>query len=162
MKFRAIFLALALAACGQTGAEKAQTPAPGEPVDPYALYIEVGRYDVMLSHVENLNADRPGAAEQANEDPRAIARQLREVVWRYNRDRSDLCGRGLFTELSCAPAFSPVWINEPAASVATLDVLQARSNEVGAEVMRFWSAVCEDARTRETDEEARQYVCAIE
>jgi len=33
---------------------------------------------------------------------------------------------------------------------------------VGAEVMRFWSAICEDARTRVQDETARRYVCAIE
>lgn len=160
MKFRAMFLALALAACGQQGAEKA--PEAPQPVDPWALQIEVGRYDVMLSHVDNLTSERPGPNELQSDDPRVIARQLREVVWRYNSERSSLCGRGLFTDVACGPPYSPVWLNEPDTVTPTLDDLQTRSTELGAVVTRFWDAVCADARTRTTNEDERQYVCAIE
>ena len=161
MKFRAIVLALALAACGQTG-EKAKTPdAPAAP-DPLDLSIEIGRYGVMLSQAHSLTADRPGAAEAEVTDPHDLARRLRETVWEYNLERSSLCARGLFTDVACGPAYQPVWIGEEADTAPTLAELQTRSNAVGEEVMRFWRAVCEDARSRETDEQARQYVCAIE
>lgn len=163
MKFRAIVLALALAACGQGG----QAPAPEAPPaveapDPFTLNIEIGRYGVMLSHVHALTGDRPGAAEAEVTDPRELARSLRETAWEYNIERSRLCARGLFTEVACGPAFEPVWISEPATAEPTLDELQARSRALGDEVMRFWNVVCEDARTRETDEQAKMYVCAIE
>jgi len=55
-----------------------------------------------------------------------------------------------------------VWISEPVESEPSLEELETRSQAVGEEVMRLWNAVCEDARMREPDEAARQYVCAIE
>lgn len=161
MKFRATLLALALAGCGQMGAEKGESGEP-QPADPWALHLEAGRYGVMLSQIENLTADRPGPSGASSGEPAMIARQLREVVWRYNADRSDLCGRGLFTDVTCGPAYAPIWLSEPESAAPTLDELQTRSTAVGEEVMRFWTAVCDDARSRETDEEAREYVCAIE
>ena len=160
MRLRALVLALALAACGQAG-EQAKT-AEDAAVDPFDLSIEIGRYGVMLSQVHSLSADRPGAAETEVTDPRDLARRLRETVWEYNLERSSLCARGLFPEVACGPAYQPVWIGEPADAAPTVEELQVRSRAVGEEVMRFWGAICEDARSRETDEQARQYVCAIE
>jgi hypothetical protein len=161
MKFRAIVLALALAACGQTG-EKAKAPETAEAPNPLDLSIEIGRYGVMLNQTHSLTADRPGAAESDVTDPRDLARRLRETVWEYNLERSSLCARGLFTDVACGPAYQPVWIGEAADTAPSLAELQTRSNAVREEVLRFWDAVCEDARSRETDEQARQYVCAIE
>ncbi len=160
MNARAMALALALAACGQTG-DKAKAPDNAAP-DPFELSIEIGRYGVMLSQVHALSADRPGAAETEVTDPRDLARRLRETVWEYNLERSSLCARGLFTEVACGPAYQPVWIGEAADSAPSVEELRVRSRAVGEEVMRFWNAVCEDARAREADERVRQYVCAIE
>lgn len=159
MKLRALVLALALAACGQP-AEQAK--APDQPPDPFDLNIEVGRHGAMLSQIDNLTSDRPGAVDADVTEPRELARRLRETVWEYNLERSSLCGRGLFTEVSCGPSFQPVWIAEPQDAAPSLEELQTRSNAVGEEVRRFWDAVCADARERETDEEARAYVCAME
>jgi hypothetical protein len=159
MNARAIVLALALAACGQT-AEQAKAPAG--PPDPLDLSIEIGRYGVMLSQAHALTADRPGAAEQQVTDPRDLARRLRETVWEYNLERSSLCARGLFTDVACGPAYQPVWIGESGDAAPAIAELQTRSAAVGEEVQRFWNAVCEDARGRENDAQARQYVCAIE
>jgi hypothetical protein len=159
MNMRAMVLALALAACGQTG-EKAK--APDAAPDPFELSIEIGRYGVMLSQVHSLSADRPGAADAEVTDPRDLARRLRETVWEYNLERSSLCARGLFAEVACGPAYQPVWIGEAADSAPSVEELAVRSRAVGEEEMRFWNVVCEDARSRETDEEARQYVCAME
>jgi hypothetical protein len=160
MRVSAILLALIVAACGQP-AEKTETPEMAAP-DPFTLNIEIGRYGVMLSHVHALTADRPGSAESEVTDPSELARHLRETVWEYNLERSQLCARGLFTDVACGPAYEPVWIAEPADAEPTLQEIQSRSNDVSQEVMRLWNAVCEDARSRETDEQARQYVCAIE
>ncbi|HYD87253.1 MAG TPA: hypothetical protein VEA80_07250 [Vitreimonas sp.] len=160
MKLRAMMLALALAACGQAGqqvgAQEAEAP------DPFNLNIEVGRYGVMLDQVENLSSEAPNAAEPEVTDPRDLARRLRETVWQYNLERSSLCARGLYTAVSCGPSYQPVWIGEPADASPSLEELQTRSNALGEEVMRFWDAVCEEARAAEADAEARQYVCAIE
>lgn len=160
MKLRALVLALAVAACGQT-ADTAKAPEAAAP-DPFELNIEIGRYSVMLSQVHALSADRPGAVQGEVTDPRDLARRLRETVWEYNLERSSLCGRGLFTDVTCGPAYQPVWIGENADSAPGLDELAVRSGGVGQEVQRFWNAICEDARSRETDEEARRYVCAME
>jgi hypothetical protein len=157
MRLRAILLALALAACGET-AEKAPA-APAAP-DPFELNIEIGRYGVMLGHVRDLTRERPGSAVAEVTDPGDLARRLRETVWEYNIERSQLCARGLFTEVSCGPPYDPVWISETAAP--TLEELQSRSAALGEEVMRFWDTVCDDARSRVEDEQERMYVCAIE
>ncbi|MBC7768501.1 MAG: hypothetical protein H7124_06920 [Phycisphaerales bacterium] len=160
MKLRAIVLALALAACGQAS-EQAKAPENQAP-DPFNLNIEVGRYGVMLDQIENLTEETPNAAEAEVTDPKDLARRLRETVWAYNIERSALCGRGLYTAVTCGPSYQPVWIAEAPDSAPSLEELQTRSNALGEEVMRFWNAVCEEARTAETDEEARMYVCAIE
>jgi hypothetical protein len=161
MKLRAMVLAFALAACGQTG-EQGKAASTPEAIEPFDLSIEIGRYGVMLDQTANLTAERPGAIETAPDEPVAMARALRETVWQYNLTRSRLCGRGLFTDVACGPVYEPVWISEPETAAPTLEDLKARADAVGAEVMRFWNAVCEDARTRVTDEQERMYVCAIE
>ena len=64
MKLRAIVLALALAACGQTGEKQPRRPtAPAAP-DPFDLNIEIGRYGAMLDQVDRATpSERPGSAE---------------------------------------------------------------------------------------------------
>jgi hypothetical protein len=163
MKIRTLMLALALTACGQN-AEKAEAPAsPPEQPDAMTLNIEIGRYGVMLSQVHGLSGEGSGADTVADAtDPQIMARALREPVWEFNLERSRLCASGLYTEISCVPAFAPVWIGEPPTATPTLEELQARSNAVGEEVIRLWNTVCEDARARETDEDARMFVCAME
>jgi hypothetical protein len=159
---KAVVLALVLAACGQ-GAEEPTAPAEPERSEAFELNIQVGRYGVMLNQVHSLAGGAAGAeAEFDATDPQVLARALRETVWEYNLERSQLCGRGLYVEVSCGAAFAPVWIAEPPTAEPTFEELQARAAAVGEEVMRLWGAVCEDARAREPDEEARDFVCAIE
>lgn len=161
MKLRGLLLALCVVACGPP-AEKAKGPEASQAPDPFELQIEIGRYSVMLDQTENLTAERPDLTDLNRQEPRALARSLRHVVWQYNLDRSRLCARGILTEASCGPSLQPVWIAEPDTAEPSLQELQERSTAVGEEVMRFWNAVCEDARARETDEQERMYVCAIE
>ena len=160
MKLRVLILALALAACGQNATKGAHAHA--EPATPEDLQIQIGRYGVMLDQVHSLTAERPGANEQAPTETQAMARALRERVWQYNQERSSLCGRGLFTDVACGPAFEPVWISEAADATPSFEELRTRSDAVGNEVQRFWDAVCEDARTRETNQQDKMYVCAME
>ena len=162
MKFGVVVLTLALAACGQSSEKAPAAPAAEQGVDPSGLQIEIGRYGAMLGQVRGLTAERPGSAELDPTAPREIARALRETVWEFNVDRSQLCAKGLFAEVACGPAYEPVWISEPASAEPTLEDLQIRSTALGEEVMRFWDAVCEDARTRVEDAQEKMYVCAIE
>lgn len=156
MDVRAVLLALCLVACGQGERSKG-----AEPPDPMNLNIEIGRYGVMLDQVNEQTTERPGAAEPEVDDPHQLARRLRETVWRYNLQRSQLCAKGLFTDLACGPPYLPVWISEPDSVTPALHDLQTRADDAGAEVMRLWNAVCEDARARAAEDE-RMYVCAIE
>lgn len=162
MKFRAIVLALAVAACGQTGEKQGEVPTGPAGPDPFELNIEIGRYAVMLDQVSGHTQERPGSAEPEVSAPRDLARRLRETVWEYNIERSRICAKGLFTEITCTPAYEPVWIAEPPNAEPTLEEIQSRSQAVGQEVMTLWNAICEDARTRAASDEARQLACAIE
>ncbi len=162
MKLRALMFALALAACGQTGEKAAPAPATPEGPDAATLHIEIGRAGAMLSSVESLTSERAGSTEPNVTAPAELARGLRENVWRYNVQRSELCAKGLFTEVTCGPAFEPVWISEPDTAQPTLEEIQTRSNAVGDEVQRLWSAVCDDARSRIADEQEKMTVCPME
>lgn len=155
MKLRAIVLALCVAACGQ------DERAPQAP-DPFELNIEIGRYGAMLSQVNDHTRERPGSAQPEVTDLRDLARRLRETVWEYNLERSRLCAKGLYAELTCGPAYDPVWMSEPDSITPSLEDLRTRANAVGDEVMRLWNAVCADARSRVTDEQERMFVCPME
>lgn len=162
MKLRAIVLALALAACGQTGEKQGEAPTAPVGPDPFTLNIEIGRYGAMLNQVTGHTEERPGSAEPEVTDARDLARRLRETVWEYNIERSRICAKGLFTEITCTPAYEPVWISEPPNAEPTLEEIETRADAVGQEVMNLWNAVCEDARTRATTDEERMLACAME
>lgn len=161
MKFRAMLLAVALAACGQSG-EKIEPPSTSDVPNGFDLSIDVGRAGAMLSSVESLTSERPGNAEPDSSAPADLARRLRETVWEYNVQRSQLCSKGLFTEVACGPAFEPVWISEPATATPSLEDIQIRTVAVHEEVQRLWAAVCDDARSRVTDEAEKMAVCPME
>jgi|CXWL01.1.fsa_nt_gi hypothetical protein len=151
---------LALLGCGPQTGEKADAPQ-AQVVQPIDLQIEIGRYGVMLSQVQNLTAELPTPVDPDPEAPTSLARDLRETVWEYNLARSRLCSRGLYPEVSCGPAFEPTWIADLASAEPPLAELQNRANSVSEQVMPFWEAVCADIRQR-TVEDERAYVCAIE
>jgi hypothetical protein len=147
---------LALWACKPSGTA---TPQANNPQD---LQIEIGRYGVMVNQAAALTAQKPGTSMAEPSDPKEMARSLRETVWRFNVERSELCGRNLYAEVSCTPALEPVWMSEPADASPSLSELSERSQLVGQEVQKFWSAVCDDARRAVADPQQRRQVCAIE
>ena len=154
-------MVIAAALIGACRREPAPPPPPVAS-EASALQIDIDRYSYMLDQTRELTAERTGSADPDLTAPTELARALRETVWEYNLERSQLCARGLFVDVACGPALEPVWMSEPATAEPSLEDLQLRAEGVGAEVMRFWDAVCEDARTRTEDEEARRLVCAIE
>lgn len=160
MPLRALLIALALAACGPANQAPQAPPEPEAP-DPFVMQNSIGRYVSMMDQVQEVMREHANGAELEPTDPRALARHLREVVWAYNLQRSRLCGRGILPEASCGPAYSPVWLNEPADAAPAIDVLHARVAAVDAEVVRFWDAVCADARAQLPEAE-QGAVCAIE
>lgn len=159
----AIAALLSISACGQPAEKTAPQPTVTEgELNAFDVHIEVGRYGAMLSTVDSLTEEMPGVA--TNEDvsaPTAMTRQLREHVWEYNHTRSRLCGRGLYTAVTCGPAYNPVWLADPADAVVSLQEIQARNEALGAEVMALWGAVCDDHRARVPDEE-KMAVCPME
>src|SRR5689334_23244960 len=162
-----VFLALllsvaALGACRPPGQSE---QAPGAHVDPHALEVEVRHYGAMLHQTGALTATQIGAPDASAQDPKELARALREAVWQYNIQRSQLCARNLFTETTCSPPYEPVWISEPPNSRPTAEQLQQRSTEVGQEIQHFWGVICDDARRRAREQSAgadTRMICQIE
>jgi len=151
-----IFSVLALAACKPPG----QTDqASGPRVDPHALQTQIGSYSAMLRQTGAITSTQIGAPDASAEDAKELARGLREAVWTFNIQRSQLCARNLFTQTSCGPAFEPVWISEPPSARPTPEQLQTRSQEVSQMVQPFWTEICNDARSRTQDQAQRRAIC---
>ena len=152
----------ALGACKPPG--QAGQPSGARP-DPHALEIQIGRFGAMLHQTGELTSTQVGAPDAGAQDPKELARGLREAVWQYNIQRSQLCARNLFTETTCTPPYEPVWISEPPNSRPTADQLQQRSAEVGQEIQHFWGVICDDARRRAREQGAgadTRAICQIE
>ncbi|MGE0828697.1 MAG: hypothetical protein AB7O04_05015 [Hyphomonadaceae bacterium] len=142
-------LAFLASACAttETAAEAPQVAA--EPVDPWVLHIEIGRWGAMLGqteeHSETLAARQP-VRDESSEDTAVFAARLRQTAFELNAQRIAYCRAGLVTEASCVAPFAPAWLTSLDATPPSLDVAQARSNELGEAVMTFWDAVCEAAQ----------------
>ncbi|WP_395645537.1 hypothetical protein [Terricaulis sp.] len=164
MKLRASVIALALvsilAACGQSNTASS-TATTSEELTPANLQIDIGRTGAMLGNVRAITEDLPAGVETDPTALRELARALRETVWEYNLERSRLCGKGLYTAVSCGPAYEPVWIAEAADSEPTLEILNERAEGLRAEVSRFEGAICDDARSKVPENE-RMAVCPME
>ena len=164
MKLRALVFALAmvatLAACGQSNTAST-TATTAEELTPANLQIEIGRTGAMLGNVRAVTENIPPGVENDPTALREMARALRETVWEYNLERSRLCGKGLYTAVSCGSAYEPVWIAEAADSEPTLEILNERAQGLRAEVSRFEGAICDDARSKVPESE-RMAVCPME
>lgn len=156
------FVMTALVACGQQ--EKAAPAPESEQIQPFDLHVEIGRYGYMLSQVHAIANPEDGVEPSSEnpEEPRALARALRETAWEYNLERSRLCARNYLAAASCGPSYNPVWLADPADAAVSLADLQTRANDLSEHVMPFWDAVCADARSRVADEDEQRLVCAIE
>lgn len=165
MKVRALVFALGLAAtlaaCGQSTTATTTGTATNEELTPANLQIDIGRTGAMLGNVRAITEELPAAVETDPTALREMARALRETVWEYNLERSRLCGRGLYTAVSCGSAYEPVWIAEAANSEPTLEILNERAEGLRAEVSRFEGAICDDARSKVPENE-RMAVCPME
>lgn len=147
---------VALAACKQNNAvHDVATNAQD-------LHIEIGRYGAMLNETAHLTEGKTGTGLSDPADVKELARSLREAVWTYNVQRSELCQRNLYTEVSCGPALDPVWMTEPADTAPSLADIQQRSQDVGGEIQKFWGAICDDARRGVRDANERMAVCPME
>ena len=163
IRFAVLALVL-LGACATAPVDPAAAQPASERVDPWALYIDVGRLNVMLSHVDDLTgetADMPGSDPHAD-SPRNIARALRETVWKYNLTRSQLCARGLYIDISCSAAFAPDWLRDAPTIEPPLQLLEDRAGVVSTRVMQLWDRVCDDAKAHAANDEDRQTICGIE
>ena len=150
-----------LAAIALAGCKPAAPPKPNQS-DAQTLQIEIGRYGVMLGQTAALTAGKPGTGAGDPTEAKELARALRETVWTYNVQRSQLCARNLYADVSCGPALDPVWLTEPVETPPTLIELRQRSREVGEAVQKFWSAVCDDAKRAQTDPAQRGVICVME
>src|SRR5262245_32488760 len=98
MRVLIVLAVAALTACKPQGAAQQAN-------NPQDLNIEIGRYSAMLNTTQQLTAEKTGTSMAEVTDPKVLARRLRETVWQYNVQRSELCGKNLYTEVSCGPAF---------------------------------------------------------
>lgn len=120
---------------------------------------------LRMSHPEFPKPPRSGAELARRNDPRRLARVLRETVWEYNAESSGLCANNLYTEWSCLPPLNPSWLNEPMGASPSLEELRRRSALVDARLEPLWRGACADYQARNTEavvaETYMQY-CSIE
>jgi hypothetical protein len=119
-----------------------------EASDPVVLSIEVGRYAYMLTQTAELApaaAAEPPAGQSApaqGAQRAALQSQLVETAFTLNAQRARLCRDAVLPGLTCVAPFRPTWLNAPPGAAPDAAVLQARADELGAQVMALWDAVC--------------------
>jgi hypothetical protein len=121
----------------------APAAAQSERVDPHVLSIEIGRWGVMLSQIEDYRPWADRETETPVQERVRLAAELREQVWRYNAERTRICSEGAITSASCGASYLPAWLNEAPGAAPTLETLQSRSDEVAKRVGPLWDAACE-------------------
>ena len=136
-------LGLTILVAGPAGAAP-----PGSDVS--AVAIDVGRWDVMLDQVGERMPSTSSEHEESMASNEKLGHQLVSQVWAYNLVRAKACTEGIAIATSCGPGWVPGWAAKPRAKVASLDVINRRSEEVGEHIGALWDAVCNEAAANGT------------
>jgi hypothetical protein len=153
-------MALTLAAC-------AHQPTKNDDYDDddTNLYIEFSYPYLMLDRTRELAKLRYSTSDiDTRNDPRELARVLRETAWEYNAEISSLCAQGLYAELSCLPPLNPPWLFESPRASPSIEELRQREELVHERVRPLWDAACADFRERHPGVTGGDYMqyCSIE
>jgi hypothetical protein len=143
---------LGLTACSPEQKPKAPEPAPApqpsaaaaaaEPIDPFLLGIETGRWQVLIERATS-GADQapmPAPAEEA--DTLSIDRSLKQGASDLLALRDTVCARNLLPTEKCTIPDWPAWTTEPVTAATPLETLQQRSDWLGSAMSDFVDAGC--------------------
>ncbi len=152
--------AIALSAC----AGVAQLPQPdqevgAEPIEPFYLAIEAGRWQVLLDRAQEGLQQRPFdvSAPDENEILRIDA-SLKSGALSLLAMRLELCRSGLGVAGDCEHSSWPEWITQPPSSRVDLQVLQERSNWLGDQTFHYIETGCRIGRDQSGDD----LFCSVE
>lgn len=130
-----------------TNASQAGAPALADPDLAFALSVDVGRLDTMVSKAEEVIDEIAGTGalpspNDSREENDATLRELKLVVLRYNilvesachadRPRAELCGQ----------LYLPNWLNAAPDTSFDQARLQSMIAEATSRITPFWNAIC--------------------
>jgi hypothetical protein len=150
-------MALALAGCAHQPRQRDD--------DDTDLYIQLSYPYQMLDHTRELAELRDSTPDvDTRNNPRELARVLRQTVWEYDAESSSLCARGLYTDVSCLPALNPPWLYESAKAAPSAEELLRRAEWVQERMGALWDAACADFRERHPEVKGEGYMehCSVE
>ena len=152
--------AVILSACA--GVTQLPKPSPAEsqePIEPFYLAIEAGRWDVLIDRAREglrLRPFEPSAPDE-NEILRIDA-SLKSGALNLLALRLELCRSGLGTSSDCSHVSWPEWITQPPSAEVDLKVLQARSDWIGEQTFRYIETGCRIGREQSGDD----LFCSVE
>jgi hypothetical protein len=152
--------AIVLSACaGVTQIPKPEPAVADEPIEPFHLAIEAGRWGALIYRAQEGMMLRPldPAAPDENEILRIDA-SLKTGALAMLALRLEMCRSGLGEAGDCEHESWPEWITQPPSSKVDLQVLQARSDWLGEQTFRFTDTGCEVGRRQSGDE----LFCSVE
>lgn len=152
--------AIVLSACaGVSQIPKPDSEAAQEPIEPFYLAIEAGRWDVLISRAREGLLLRPynEAAPEEDEIMR-IDGSLKSGALALLSLRLELCRSGLAAAGDCEHESWPEWITQPPSSKVDLKVLQARSDWLGEKTFHYIETGCRVGREQSGDD----LFCSVE
>lgn len=160
---------IGLAACGPKPQPKTPEPppapqpsveAPADPIDPFLLAIEAGRWQVLMDHAAQGAMAAPDPVSQAAEEPDAlrIDRSLKQGAASLLTLRDIVCAKELVPHEKCVFQDWPSWTAEPFTAATPIETLQVRSDWLGETMQDIVAAGCEAGKTSTQDE----LFCSVE
>ena len=146
---------MALVACADTDKTPPETDAPVQDIDPFALAIETGRWEVMIDN--GLRAHHMFQSPQDESEAARSDRSLKAGARRLLDLRDQLCGAGVVDRDSCDGLALPAWVTAYSGEMPDLAELQRRSDWLGEALGPFEAAACS-----QVPEAERMSWCGVE
>lgn len=152
--------ALVLSACaGVTQIPRPEPAAAQEPIEPFYLAIESGRWDVLIDRAREGLRLRPFDPSAPDEDEiLRIDASLKSGALNLLALRLELCRIGLGAPGDCEHVSWPEWITQPPSSRVDLEVLQARSDWLGEQTFHYIETGCRIGR----EQSGEDLFCSVE
>jgi len=124
-----------------------QAAAPADPDLAFAMSVDVGRLDTMVSKAEEVIDEIAGTGALPNpgnsrEDNDATLGELKLVVLRYNILVESACHADRLRAELCGQLYLPGWLNAAPGTSYDQARLQTIIGEATSRIVPFWNAIC--------------------
>ncbi|MBI1359491.1 MAG: hypothetical protein GC155_04310 [Alphaproteobacteria bacterium] len=152
-------LLLCLLSVGLAACQSARTAPPEEALDPFTVAIDAERWGVLIDRAhDGLIESGAGERQLADDNILRADTALKSGAARLILLRNDVCRRGLLSWKDCELGAWPAWTQQAPSSKTPLEVLDRRSQWLGAEMQRFTEVGCNAGRGATDDD----LYCSVE